>query len=164
MGLEGCVYFQNVCRGALCRTGRDPAPGTEAAGTLVGLPGLQDDEKYTSTPPRLWFATAAQADGHAWGSLLPGAAWPDSGGQAQTMNRGTGSSILSGRELKTLSLSQPHAFWGMKEQENARKSKISKRQSKGKGDASREKQEKWAVSAQATCLPGCRWERAGGRS
>lgn len=107
-------------------------------------------------------ATAAQADSHTWGSLLLGEVWPDSGGQVQTMNSGRERFFLSGQELKTLSLSQPHEFWGKKEHENAqevsmyRKSKISKRQSNGKGDWSREKQEKWNVSAQATCLTGCR--------
>lgn len=82
---------------------------------------------------------AAQADGHMWGSLLLGEVWPDSGGQAQTMNRDRERFFLARRELKTLSLSQPHEFWGIKEQEHAqevsvyRKSKISKRQSNGKG-------------------------------
>lgn len=77
------------------------------------------------------------------------------------MNRGTESFLLSGRELQTLSLSQPHEFWGIKEQENARKSKIPKGQSNGKGDLPREKQEKWDAPARATCLTGRRCERAG---
>lgn len=51
------------------------------------------------------------------------------------MNRGTESFLLSGRELQTLSLSQPHEFWGIKEQENARKSKIPKTVQRKRGPA-----------------------------